>query len=752
MISPDIALGIRKNSLLLLGLAAVLAVNLADSALGEERKFVVMLAVPTKSVEDIQGLPNAGDVWDQYFDHWKNSDDPNNQVDSFAEYWYEISYGNVHVSGDVFGWVQIPWPTTPAGYESLDGEIGFNDLNGNGVLDVFQGEEVPVDQDQIILIDYNGHLDGTATPGYMPDDDAPTPGLFDFDLRTDRPLWTPGERFLDLDNDGRYDALLELTRDGWSADGCEQDGYVQEGEFCDVDDDGEWDFPEPFEDFLVIFDPYATDADTRWIKLDPSAKNTNAVDRAWAEAYIRVNYPGNAQALIDRCGNDRYDGPDVWTESGMSSKVYMGPTEDNDEPFVHYKITPRPDDPDVPWDYQWSYQEWWEAYWRDKYLMAGYSDDDPNYPPIPRTPAPPDWIEEIPNLGVFDPANPSLDPEPPDPPDPLKAFNPNCGGTLARGYQDDATDTLTLPADWYTNPDPGYDDPDFPDPNGVYCIPLMEDRSEDCPDPNNALNWPFPPSDPNDPSTYTATEDQKLYVLLTAPPVEAASPGDGSVDLENNSAVNSQLDDENPIRPDYLRTTDGGEGAFVYDGPREWDDLPSSMYHARSVSGLDYGGDGRPGEVTSVQNTDPWGQDVGPGIPESPGDPDGLIPAAGPLAYKIHGDNGYDAGNVLNLEFLTWRSDPIAPVNAVAISAGSLYAVDGQMEELVRFDDPTQPDQMTVVGELGVPDISSLARNPGGGLYGFRPVLGDYNELYTIDTTTGQVTDPNDPALVWYVY
>jgi hypothetical protein len=780
MMYPRNSSGIRSSSVLLLSLAGVLAANLASSAWGEERKFVVLLAVPTKSIEGgISGLelPNYNDVWDQYFDESKNSDDPNDQVDSFAEYWYEISYGNVHVSGDVFGWVQIPWPTTPAGYESIGGEIGFSDLNNNGILDVYEGEEVPIGQDQMILIDYNGDLEGTATPGYVPTDDAPTPGLVDFDLRTDRPLWTPGERFLDLDGDGRYDALLELTRDGWKDDDCEADGYIEDGDFCDDpnyggDGDGDWDFPEPFEDFLVIFDPYATSPDSRWIKLDPSWKNSNLVNRAWAEAYIRVNYPGNVgtlcqdlngdglidqdphagelgTGLLGRFGNDRYDGPDAWTESGMSSKMYLGPTEDNDDPFVRYKITPRPDDPDVPWDYQWSYEEWWEAYWRDKYEMAGYSDDDPNHP-IPRTPTPPEWVEEIPNLGVFDPANPSLNDE--ANPERLKAFNPNCGGTLARAYQDDVTDTLTLPTDWYTNPDPGYDDPNFPAPDAVYCLPLFEDRADTCPDPNDPTTWPYPPPDPNDPNTFTATEDQKLYVLLTMPPIEGPSRGDGTFDLDLNSAVSSQLREDNPIRPDFLQAADGSDVAWAYDGPKEWDDLPSSIYHARSVSGLDYGGDGRPGEVTSVQTNAPWGEDIGVGMPGSPGGPDGLIPAAGPLAYKIHGDNGYDAGNVLNLEFLTWRSDPIAPVDAIAVSQNLLYAVDGQMEELVRFDDPTNPDQMTVVGELGVPGITSLARNPAGGLYGFRPVLGGHNELYAIDTTTGQVTDPNNPTLVWYVH
>lgn len=263
MMFPGNNLGFRMNWVFLPLLAGVLAANLADSAFGEERKFTLMLAVPTKSIEGDIGdlvLPNPNDIWDHYFDHTKNSGEE--RVDSFAEYWREISYGNVSVSGDVFGWVEIPWPIIPATHETLDGQLSFIDLTANGFLDPFEGEEVPHGQTQKILIDYNGLVEGTATPGYMQWWlDIPTDGLQDFHPITDIPVWTPGERFLDLNNNGRYDALLEGTWDGYANEGCTPDDIIDDDEVADGleaggDDDGVWDFPEPFEDFLVIYNPW----------------------------------------------------------------------------------------------------------------------------------------------------------------------------------------------------------------------------------------------------------------------------------------------------------------------------------------------------------------------------------------------------------------------------------------------------------------------------------------------------------------
>ncbi|RMF78834.1 MAG: hypothetical protein D6744_09685, partial [Planctomycetota bacterium] len=93
-----------------------------------------MLARPLKQ-QATDPLPNAADAFDAYFDTNKDG------VTSFAEYWYEISYGTVNVSGDVHGWVDVPWRVLPEGVGSdlPTAILDFTDLNGSGTYDHFQG-------------------------------------------------------------------------------------------------------------------------------------------------------------------------------------------------------------------------------------------------------------------------------------------------------------------------------------------------------------------------------------------------------------------------------------------------------------------------------------------------------------------------------------------------------------------------------------------------------------------------------------
>ncbi len=203
------------------------------------------------------------------------------------------------------------------------------------------------------------------------------------------------------------------------------------------------------------------------------------------------------------------------------------------------------------------------------------------------------------------------------------------------------------------------------------------------------------------------------------------------------------------VLPDMLNRN-GDQVWDCYDGPAEFDDLPSSMYHARApenVSGLGYGGDGRLGEVTSPQSTTAYGHDMGVGLSGSPGGPDGLIPAGGPLAYLVHGTSGYDAGNVLNLEFLTWRTEPAAPVGILAykVSTNTLYGVDTGLRQLVTID-PADAS-WTAVGDpmnTDVPPLSALADHPTANkLYAVSAVWtgAEYdNQLLEVNTDTGAAT------------
>ena len=722
----------------LLTLVVLIMAGLATEARGETRKFTIMGAVPIKSAPSTGG-PNLDAIRSIYFDP---IDNPN--VDSWAEYWYEISYGQVTVQGDVFGWPEVPWPVVPA---VSDGEtIPFIDLNSSFLLEQFEGE--PVDEsEQMILIDYNGVRDGTGEPDNFWSTEVVTPeGFLDIDPNNFdpnqpyNPVWTPGERFRDLNDNGRYDALLEPARDGWGGgsnccsahdslgcddelcqetvcsdadyeyccvsetdpnettgaccstlgdnacwvmtqgaceDGtlgrifielgtdcsdlngnnvpdacegvsvdawneacalraaevcgnppgslcedCDQDGTIDDGEYVDRDGSDSWSFPEPFEDFLVIYNPNSTLPDGRWVKLDPSYKNTNEASRAWAENYIRRNYPGyageplrkkgdtNASGFLARFGNDKYDGPDRWIESGSTSKMQQRPSPEMWEIGL---ITPRPEFSIQPWDYE----RWWEAYWHDRHVLSGYPEDT-----IPPAPEPPEWQYLVPRFIDFNPGDPSVGSTTTGDP---RIFRPNCGGDKARM-------------------DPA--DPDWQDPN---------DPESGCIDP------------PPDPQSF----------------------GDGSV--ANNPGGN--------ILPDVLDSNSDSINDY-YDGPAEFDDLPSSLYHASIKSDLtpnesglmrlgiglgeEYGGgDGRLGEVTSPWHTTPYGGDIGAGHPDNPSGPDGRIPPGGPLAYNVHGANGYDAGNVLNLEFLTWSP----AISSSATSTLTGLAFHSQSDETIWIAD-----------------------------------------------------------------
>ncbi|GJM26463.1 MAG: hypothetical protein DHS20C16_28780 [Phycisphaerae bacterium] len=610
--------------------ATVFSLFVATQAVAEERKFTVMMVVPPKSVNG--GYPPPGvtsvepqDIFAQYFDDF----DPS--IHSFNEYWREISYGEVTVAGDVFDWGEVPWPLLPNGGAQ---EITFDDLDGDFLLFNFVGEEFDQSKQQF-MIDYNGSYNndnstGTEDDPYSGAEEDP-PGLEDYDTNGIE-VWTPGERFLDMDNDGRYDALIESTADGYgqrvgSGENvtCEFDGLINGDEFCDENENEQWDFPEPFEDFLLVYYPEAESSDGPWVRLDPSENNTDDGDaesvgsRAWAIAYIKRNYPGDADALIARCGNGKYDGPDSWVDRGNSK---LQRSNDLDILFPLPLTTPPPGS--GYGNSIVSYGRWWRDYWRDSHYAVGVR-------PVP-APDAPEWPINIPDMQPFNPTSPNQTNN-----DRYRPFRPNAGGTNARRGGEEC-------------------DPDPTDTNDVDGDPLM-------------------------PECHVPVTDEE-------------SVGNGDIVDGNDGIGNSNI-----IRPDE----DG-----YYDGPAEFQDLPSSIYHTRSFwidppsySGfvgqpfLDtngapdattigfrgewYGGDGRFGEVTSPFASTPWGHDRGPNNPGS-GETnlDNTVPPAGPFAYNIHGTSGYDGGNVLTLEFLTWRKDDDA-TSGVAMKRD--YNLDGLLDQ-----------------------------------------------------------------------
>ncbi len=219
--------------------------------------------------------------------------------------------------------------------------------------------------------------------------------------------------------------------------------------------------------------------------------------------------------------------------------------------------------------------------------------------------------------------------------------------------------------------------------------------------------------------------------------------------------------------------------SWSYDSDREFCDLPSSMYHLggdpAAVTAANYDplqgflrtdlaaaglpmGDSNLGEITSPWSNNVYGQDIGPapapGNPDwvGPGAADNIIIAAGPFCFNIHGNNGHDAGNVLALERMTWRTtgdrlaDPDYPANlrdtnldgfldTGAVRGGDVFYANGgdgagdypynrmrYMEDLIELWDGAQDFNAFVRPSDGVTDVPLYGygiyeetENPGSG-------------------------------------
>ena len=240
--------------------ATVCSALFAENAADGERSFLVMLANSPKQYpgpdREPPGLPTGGLanrqlIFRQYFDRV----DP--QVGSFAEYWEEISYGDVTISGNVTDWVNLPWAiqpplvdparddpvTGPPVDDDLDDPVlrnspaNFYDLNETGQYEYGAAERfqnwsastiIDPDGDQGSSNMDNGPFQ--AGPGSAHATEAP----FHY------PVWKPGERFLDMDFDGRWDALDEANNQmDWDGDGSPDLG----GPWTDLDDNGHADNP-----------------------------------------------------------------------------------------------------------------------------------------------------------------------------------------------------------------------------------------------------------------------------------------------------------------------------------------------------------------------------------------------------------------------------------------------------------------------------------------------------------------------------
>ena len=234
----------RMSGQRLYGFAVLLAVTasmaVVSAARGETRKFVVVLAHSPKAFigaggpgQPPGGLPNISRFQSDYFDR----NDQN--VKSFVEYWEEISYGDVAVTGDVFGWVTLPWAFEPGPggraspvdiinlHRNAAPDCGFSAPvpspyaygAGEEWCDCFSSGDINPDINlskcgATIIIDTVAGRSGVPQP-------ARGEGLSDFEV-SGLSVWTPGERFADVDGDRRWDAVDEYNdRMCHGPNGCE---------------------------------------------------------------------------------------------------------------------------------------------------------------------------------------------------------------------------------------------------------------------------------------------------------------------------------------------------------------------------------------------------------------------------------------------------------------------------------------------------------------------------------------------------
>lgn len=620
-------------------LAVVPLTWLATPGQAEERKFVVMLADLPKDEPGQRELPNPADIWDAYFDKTKNAEpgQPGDRVDSFAEWWEEVSYGDVTVTGNAYGWVQMPWPSEPEETDASGTRFPHIDLNGDRVYSAGDGEpffpfvaKFEYDFDGVGENFAQGNAGSTLWFGLNDRD----PFL--------RPVYAPGERFLDLNDNDVYDAGV------WEW-GLDKDG---DGEI-DVDKpafsaaqlySADVDYTDPENPVFVGWNN-----DTEWF--DSNGDGLWNVD---GRQFVRGFGP---QGVVLVAGD--WGGRELWTdrngdfEVGSRAEPDEGEQRATFQEFIFQVHDPEDDDVeyfDEQWNENFDFAEPFEDFLRrwdsfsndfiqttEDYIVANYPGDVSRL--IARIGngrynSPDSWSNN--HDGTINSTNK------------LQEMLVSSDDSNELAEQDRRNDHVALPPEFYGpigwsleafwQDFYGTSAPDWLFyrffGSGVFprTIPYLRrfDPTQPIPKPLGAMEDPPMPFDPDRGGPFgngRRFEDQNFYT-------------------RDDGTMKPEIDDRD-------------EG--MYDGPREFHDLPSSIYHR--------GGDEDFGEITGPETNQIWGDDIGPHTPNLPSTPDTAIPAAGPLAFLVHGDGGWDAGNVLSLEYLTWRTDGTS-VTDVPISDG----------------------------------------------------------------------------------
>jgi len=682
-------------------------VLLGRSVRAEVRPFVVMLANSPKSFENSQGFPVDGltpveNIREAYF----------GTQDSFAEYWEEISYGDVDITGRVADWVNVPWafrPTLPNA-EVRPSPVDYHSLTPGGYAygegEPFRdGAAQPGDTIELSNSSSTGALVIRDRTGNDDLADPPTreAGFSDTAVTGGVPVWTPGERFLDVDQDNRWDGLDEkndmmcwhplgcsstlcnLTREACvnnatctkacslSRTYCTQNSNCPAGETCvsqtcSINGGApagyagcktpgcgnlampciDWDESDSCENVPGCVIPITRQAHpATGVRACVNDANCSRPDGYTGPLCISgycvpencaVPLTGGPPTLPACCTGEEGDPPDCIDTAtalpGINCQLQGVPIivccefDDSNgdgalasvEPFEDFMVRWEPG--------QNQYSSWVKV--TPAYILANYPGDA--YKLIARTGNgiydSPDMFEDIDSTKMQHVGN-QLDLHIPKPGTRYSSGPPTYETAWFDSWWQERYGTSSAPPSWQSgdnSPIVIEFDPASPTPDGLY--------GEDTPPRRrfrpDAGGW----------NGYGRGSDQ----------------GQGEHRIQYDLGFDFDL----PYRilPE--------ESFGYYDGWVEHDDLASSIYHTQ--------GDKRFGEITSpfldvhpavgTANGDVFtdvpaisGQDRGPHNPVSIGAPDGYGVAAGPRAVNIHGDKGFDAGDLAIIELMTWRNE-----------------------------------------------------------------------------------------------
>lgn len=713
---------LRAMTLSLLAGASAVPLLLSETAWAGQRQFLVILANSPKEFACLGGarngtpcdvsstnacpggactnarpLPDPQDIRNQYFDILNPS------IRSFAEYWREISYGDITISGKVTDWVFLPWRIAPAAALPNDPR----DLNGDGFISPADFPDLdPSLVDPIRAYSY-GAGERFDTRFSMVTRDIGRPNDPNARVGADQissvgtPVFTPGERFLDVNGNGVWEGFDEAANSmDWGRPGTPtgapfnydspDDRADNPGPWIDLngngipdnepnciylpdsDNDGNPDCcpngpgnpgckpnePNPCPATQVtgpigdVFDcngngiPDACDiscdsqacADTGWTGSCETSK-----DQLPYTAQGTQCLPGDGDGIPDECQflepntpcvesapNCPPETPDVCCSvrtvcrplppdqarttvprcefadvNGNGRLDIVEPFENfvHGVPFSRPIPFPSPDDP-----------LWVPGSDYDAYVRNNYPGSNPNAVISRKT------VRLI--GGAHDPLNKITD-----------ARQRLCAdglpyrtiGSLSNVCPAGVHAEYNPPDKWFESDDP--------------TVPHTVDWSK-----MGYVNGSFPSAGEPDwyqqawRDRYGTTPPTWMGSVRRMVPRDVASrptftPNRGGV-TGRGSGWSAGVDlTTAPILPDELNGI--GQSVTMYDGPVEFDDLPSSKYHMA--------GDQQFGEVTSPFNDNIYGAG---GV------------AAGPYATGLYGQHGRPAGNVVNMEWLTWRTTP----------------------------------------------------------------------------------------------